>query len=150
MVMTEDQVKYMVERFLQWKLPKSFNPDGGIEFKRTVESGGGTFFNAPIGTNLFSFTEAKEMVEFMIEGLEKVSFNVGKEFEKLMEEADNPKIVKDLMIGRTLFRKGVEYSTVQACAARLWEAYVDEGKRVNELNWEIQELKRKIEDAEKK
>src|SRR5579872_860838 len=32
--MTEGQIKYIVNRFLQWRLPEDFNPDGGISFKR--------------------------------------------------------------------------------------------------------------------
>lgn len=31
--MTEDQIKHMVNRFLQWKLPEHFRPDAGISFK---------------------------------------------------------------------------------------------------------------------
>lgn len=26
--MTDDQIKHMVNRFLGWKLPENFNPDG--------------------------------------------------------------------------------------------------------------------------
>ncbi len=28
--MTEDQIKHMTDRFLGWKLPETFSPDGGI------------------------------------------------------------------------------------------------------------------------
>lgn len=55
-----DKVKHMVDRFLQWKLPADFNPDGGIEFKKTGE---------PVGTNLLSATQAEAMVRFMTEGI---------------------------------------------------------------------------------
>ena len=27
---TDEQIKYMRDRFLGWKLPEGFNPDGGI------------------------------------------------------------------------------------------------------------------------
>ena len=68
--MTEDQIKHMVDRFLSWKLPEDFNPDAGISFDPT--------FNKhlpvpprhdPIGTNLFSATQAEVMVRHMIEGM---------------------------------------------------------------------------------
>lgn len=35
MSMTKEQIKHMVNRFLGWRLPESFNPDGGISFKKT-------------------------------------------------------------------------------------------------------------------
>lgn len=57
-------VKHMVDRFLQWKLPKTFSPDGGIIYSHT--SGG--IYNAPVGTNLFTAAEATEMVRHMLEG----------------------------------------------------------------------------------
>lgn len=58
--MTDEQIKHMVERFLAWKLPDEFNPDGGISYTRGLR---------PLGTNLFNYREATEMVEFMVEGL---------------------------------------------------------------------------------
>jgi hypothetical protein len=72
--MNEEQIKHMVNRFLQWKLPENFHPDAGINFKPT--------FNdhlpqptryEPSGTNLFDATQAKEMVEFMLVGISSAS-----------------------------------------------------------------------------
>lgn len=65
--MTEDQIKHMVDRFLQWRLPKDFNPDSGISYVRPnyapdVDA-------TPSGTNLFDGTQAEAMVRFMVEGL---------------------------------------------------------------------------------
>jgi hypothetical protein len=63
-------IKHMAERFLGWKLPDDFNPDGGIDFER--------FGNAetphqyerqPVGTNLLNYEQAVAMVRYMIEGL---------------------------------------------------------------------------------
>jgi hypothetical protein len=34
--MTDDQIKHMVNRFLNWRLPESFSPDCGISFKRAT------------------------------------------------------------------------------------------------------------------
>lgn len=52
-----DIVEKMVNAFLCWKLPMDFNPDGGISFDKTY---------SPVGTNLFTYTQAKEMVDNMI------------------------------------------------------------------------------------
>lgn len=68
--MTPHQIKHMVSRFLQWKLPESFNPDGGISFERTMNEH--TAFPSrrePVGTNLLDATQADAMVRHMIDGL---------------------------------------------------------------------------------
>lgn len=69
--MTEAQIKHMVDRFLGWKLPDSFNPDGGISFKKTHGEQGpfGAQKYEPIGTNLFDAGQADEMVRYMVEDL---------------------------------------------------------------------------------
>ena len=63
--MTEDQIKQMVNRFLQWKLPTDFFPDCGITFNRSYQSEHG-----PVGTNLFTAPQAEAMVRHMIEAAE--------------------------------------------------------------------------------
>lgn len=65
--MNEIQIKHLVDRFLNWRLPKDFRPDAGISYKRPnyapeVDA-------TPSGTNLFSADQATEMVRHMIEGL---------------------------------------------------------------------------------
>lgn len=71
--MTEDQIKHMVNRFLCWKLPESFNPDGGISFKKTFnEHTAHPAKHEPSGTNLFDATQADAMVRHMIEGMPPV------------------------------------------------------------------------------
>ncbi len=68
--MTDEQIKYMVNRFLQWRLPETFQPDGGITFKPMFNENTDHPMKAePVGTNLFDFTEATEMVRHMTEGL---------------------------------------------------------------------------------
>ena len=68
--MTDDQIKHMVVRFLSWKLPDNFNPDGGISFKAVFnEHTAYPMKHEPVGTNLFSYTQAQAMVRHMIEGL---------------------------------------------------------------------------------
>lgn len=71
--MTDDQIKHMVERFLQWKLPDDFHPDAGISFKPTYNEhaglGVGPMRHEPVGTNLLNYTQAEAMVRHMLEGL---------------------------------------------------------------------------------
>ena len=63
-------VAHMVDRFLSWKLPKNFNPDGGIEFRPLANQGTEhERVREPTGTNLFDYTQAEAMVLHMLEGL---------------------------------------------------------------------------------
>lgn len=50
----------MVGRFLGWKLPKDFAPDGGISFEESAWW--------PSGTNLLHAGQAKEMLEHVVGG----------------------------------------------------------------------------------
>ncbi|MBX3504392.1 MAG: hypothetical protein KF895_02860 [Parvibaculum sp.] len=64
------QIDHMVDRFLNWKLPENFNPDGGISFQKTTnENTPWPHKSEPVGTNLFDAQQAKAMVLHMIEGL---------------------------------------------------------------------------------
>lgn len=68
--MTDEQIKHMVDRFLQWKLPQDFSPDCGISFK--AEFNEQTEYpsrHEPTGTNLFHAIQAEQMVRFMADGL---------------------------------------------------------------------------------
>jgi hypothetical protein len=63
-------ISQIVDRFLGWKLPEDFNPDGGISFKREYNKG--TPYPAihePTGTNLFTATQAKAMFEYVLNDL---------------------------------------------------------------------------------
>ncbi len=65
--MTDEQINEMVNRFLSWKLPADFHPDGGITF--TPDYNVGTPYpgkHEPSGTNLLTFTQAKAMVLHML------------------------------------------------------------------------------------
>ena len=59
----------MATKFMAWKLPKDFNPDGGISFKRESDYNhpefGRTRFE-PTGTNLLTHEQAKAMFEFIL------------------------------------------------------------------------------------
>lgn len=70
----DEQVKHMVNRFLAWKLPENFNPDGGISFKRTFNDHLPVpMKHEPSGTNLLDATQATAMVRHMIEGIPIIS-----------------------------------------------------------------------------
>jgi hypothetical protein len=65
--MTDEQIKYMVDRFLGWKLPSNFNPDGGISFKTTFNDHlPQPMKNEPVGTNLLDAMQADAMVRHMV------------------------------------------------------------------------------------
>ncbi|MCO5159638.1 MAG: hypothetical protein M9939_00760 [Mesorhizobium sp.] len=68
--MTEAQIKHMVGRFLMWKLPENFSPDGGISFKREFnEHMPPAMKHEPVGTNLFDAVQAEEMVRHIVDGM---------------------------------------------------------------------------------
>ena len=68
--MTDEQIDHMVSRFLAWKLPDDFNPDGGVSFKPTYNEHLTTpSRHEPVGTNLLDFQQARAMVLHMLEGL---------------------------------------------------------------------------------
>lgn len=73
-MMDSKQIKHMVNRFLSWKLPENFNPDGGITFKRDFNEGTPwPMKHEPSGTNLLDATQAEAMVRHMIDGLPGIS-----------------------------------------------------------------------------
>lgn len=52
----------MVSRFLGWRLPVDFSPDGGVKVE---------FTNPHLsGTNLLNATQARAMIEFMLKGVQ--------------------------------------------------------------------------------
>lgn len=53
-------IEEMVNRFLGWRLPEDFYPDCGISYKKLSPT------SHPIGTNLFSATQAKAMIEYIM------------------------------------------------------------------------------------
>lgn len=57
----EPDAKKMVDRFLWWKLPQDFAPDCGITFKPVDHPS-----CWPVGTNLFTADQARQMVEHML------------------------------------------------------------------------------------
>lgn len=64
--MSDEQIKHMVDRFLGWKLPADFNPDAGINFTPPQQTAP---YWWPVGTNLFTATQAEAMIRYITEGL---------------------------------------------------------------------------------
>lgn len=66
---TPEQIKYMADRFLWWKLPADFSPDAGISFKAAFnEHTAHPMKHEPTGTNLFDATQVYAMVQYMVAG----------------------------------------------------------------------------------
>ena len=59
---SDAQIKYMVDRFLAWRLPENFTPDAGISYDTTRK-------HEPVGTNLLDASQAEQMVRYMVEGI---------------------------------------------------------------------------------
>lgn len=84
--MTEDQIKHMRDRFLGWKLPSDFRPDGGVEFNRYGNPGTKSQYeNQPTGTNLLDAQQAEAMIRYMLEGLPVGDSNVAAVREKMRQ-----------------------------------------------------------------
>lgn len=68
--MHKSAIEHMVSRFLSWRLPDNFSPDGGVSFEPNfMRYGGITARHEPTGTNLFDGQQATAMVRHMVEGL---------------------------------------------------------------------------------
>jgi hypothetical protein len=76
--MEKIKIDKMVDRFLSWKLPNDFHPDGGVSFARTYNGYKDGKFTKnitltpknpfwPVGTNLFTADQAKAMIEHMLD-----------------------------------------------------------------------------------
>ena len=57
-------IEQMVDRFLGWRLPQDFAPDCGIAFDGRKDDQWNSGKTWPIGTNLLTATQAREMFEY--------------------------------------------------------------------------------------
>lgn len=55
----DEVIKAAVDRFLQWKLPADFYPDGGVSFDRAYEYDSPHW---PVGTNILTYEQAERML----------------------------------------------------------------------------------------
>ncbi len=73
-----DPLHEITERFLRYELPEDFAPDGGVEFTKLVNPGTPhEHVNRPVGTNLLTYVQAREMLGAIL-----VGFNISKEQKK--------------------------------------------------------------------
>lgn len=69
---SSNYIAAMVDRFLGWKLPDDFHPDGGISFTQyfnveyNAKRGLPPARHDPIGTNLLNADQAKAMLEYVV------------------------------------------------------------------------------------
>ncbi|WP_197031567.1 hypothetical protein [Mesorhizobium ciceri] len=68
---TDEQIKHMVSRFLQWRLPENFIPDGGVSFTPSFNEEPMRTRHWPIGTNVLDAVQAEAMVRHMLDGMPK-------------------------------------------------------------------------------
>jgi len=69
--LTPKLIEHMVQRFLMWRLPDNFRPDAGISFKPTFNDHlDPPMRHQPMGTNLLDCVQAKEMILYMLEGMQ--------------------------------------------------------------------------------
>ena len=61
----EDALERAVSRFLAWKLPKDFHPDGGMVFIPTKGRGPDSP-HWPVGTNLLTAKQARKMIRHVL------------------------------------------------------------------------------------
>lgn len=61
-ILSSEALDAAVDRFLSWKLPKTFSPDAGISFNPAPEQQYAGL-QWPIGTNLLTAIEAKQMLQ---------------------------------------------------------------------------------------
>ena len=86
-------IEEIVQRFLSWKLPKDFCPDGGISFK-PGNSQQDTYENSgwPVGTNLFDARQAKEMIMHILNVQDTDTMNTKKDKDPELKVLDSTRL----------------------------------------------------------
>lgn len=79
--MNKNNIDHMVDRFLTWEFPADFNPDGAIAFNRNPD------YPMPVGTNLLTATQAKAMIEYIVEGMTYTQADVDAAVAAALEKA---------------------------------------------------------------
>ena len=90
-VAKQEIIKRIVNRFLGWKIPENFNPDCGISFKQFSDYDHPKFGrqkSEPIGTNLFSADQAKQMMEHCLADELKRCYTTSPSIDALIAEID--------------------------------------------------------------
>lgn len=67
-IVSDEVIKRMVDRFLAWRLPEDFAPDGGISFRRVFNENTPHPMKAePSGTNLLTAAQAEAMIRHLVQ-----------------------------------------------------------------------------------
>lgn len=66
----QEFIKKLADRLMGWKLPKEFSPDAGISFDGRGLDARGYPRQWPTGTNLLSVDQAKQMFEYLLDGID--------------------------------------------------------------------------------
>lgn len=77
----QEVIKKATNRFLGWKLPKDFNPDGGITYKQLYPD------FEPIGTHLFTANQAEEMLRFIL--VDELTSLLSEQCKEVLKEVDS-------------------------------------------------------------
>lgn len=106
--MNNEQIHHMVNRFLSWKLPDDFRPDGGVTFTPSYAEEPMRSRHWPIGTNIFSALQAAIMVRHMLEGLPNVE-----EAQALAETAADEHVRRLVVAAREAWEDATDAEALQ-------------------------------------
>ncbi len=101
----------MVSRFLSWKLPATFAPDGGVSFDGQLHDPQSHWW--PVGTNLFNAIETREMLAHVLAPATA---------SPSVSESRPPSTPPPPMACSTEYRQGYEQAQKE-CAVRITELY---------------------------
>lgn len=80
----------MVSRFLTWRLPHDFAPDCGVSFDGRPADAAGYQREWPVGTNLFTATQARAMLEHVLGNNQGPQASPRRIADLLRERANDP------------------------------------------------------------
>ena len=110
--MEKNLIDIMVDRFLCWKLPNDFAPDCGINFDGRQDDGLNKNKTWPVGTNLLTAEQAKQMFEHCL---------------GLSEECDHEWIANtgrggepDFRLNRQMSAEPLMHVMCAKCGTRTW------------------------------
>lgn len=137
-------VKHMVDRFLGWKLPEDFAPDAGISFDiEKCRYGPNVYF--PIGTNLFTATQAEAMIRHLLDGMpsEAVPVKVGHGLD------DSADMVRRYLLADMDVGSNEAWDHFCDLMANFKTEIEDYHRQLDAKDCRIAELERQLEEADK-
>lgn len=112
-------IDQIVDRFLAWPLPMDFSPDGRISFNPAPDAIGNEP-TWPVGTNLLTAVQAKEMVEHIFDGVDWQKYDK-KYIESLEKWADQ--LAAQLQVAVRPETYGTDAKDVTATADGMLDSY---------------------------